>query len=258
MSEARPRGRFVWFDLMTTEPDKAVEFYTKVVGWGTTQWEGSSPYTMWTNASLPIGGVMQLPPEAGAPPHWLAYISSPDVDATAEQAESLGAKVLVAPNDVPTVGRFAVLSDPQGAVFAIFMPQSQAPGHEGPPAQGEFSWHELATREQPAAFRFYEALFGWTKTSAMDMGPQGQYQMFGRNDVELGGMYNKGNEIPGPPAWAHYIMVDDINRAAEATKAGGGQVLNGPMEVPGGDWIFQALDPQGAMFAVHAKGKPAA
>ena len=90
MSEAKPRGRFIWFDLMTTDPAKAVEFYTSVVGWGTTQWEGSAPYTMWTSASVPIGGVMQLPPEAGAPPHWLAYISSPDVDATAQQAESLG------------------------------------------------------------------------------------------------------------------------------------------------------------------------
>jgi len=87
------------------------------------------------------------------------------------------------------------------------------------------------------------------------MGPMGQYQMFGRNDVELGGMFNKGAEMPGPPSWTHYILVDDINRALEAAKAGGGQVINGPMEVPGGDWIFQGLDPQGAMFAVHAKGK---
>ena len=253
MSEAKPRGRFIWFDLMTTDPAKAVEFYTSVVGWGTTQWEGSAPYTMWTSASVPIGGVMQLPPEAGAPPHWLAYISSPDVDATAQQAESLGGKVLVAPNDVPTVGRFAVLSDPQGAVFAIFMPKGDAPGHEGPPAVREFSWHELATREQPAAFRFYEALFGWYKTSAMDMGPMGQYQMFGRNDVELGGMFNKGAEMPGPPSWTHYILVDDINRALEAAKAGGGQVINGPMEVPGGDWIVTGVDPQGATFSLHAK-----
>ena len=191
MSEAKPRGRFVWFDLMTTDPEKAMEFYTKVVGWGTTQWEGPSPYTMWTNDSVPLGGVMQLPPEAGAPPHWLAYISSPDVDATAQPGGSARRKTLVAPNDVPTVGRFAVLSDPQGAVFAIFTPRSEAPGHEGPPAVGEFSWHELATREQPAAYRFYEALFGWNKTNAMDMGPAGQYQMFGRNGVELGGMYNK-------------------------------------------------------------------
>jgi uncharacterized protein len=255
MSDAKPRGRFVWFDLMTTDPEKAIEFYTKVVGWGTTQWEGPSAYTMWTNATMPLGGVMALPPESGAPPHWLAYISSPDVDATASQAEALGGKTLVAPNDVPTVGRFAVMSDPQGAIFAIFTPAKQAPGHEGPPAQGEFSWHELATREQPAAYRFYETLFGWNKTNAMDMGPIGQYQLFGRNGVELGGMYNKPAEMPGPPAWTHYMMVDDIQRAADAAKAGGGQIINGPMEVPGGDWIFQALDPQGAMFAIHAKAK---
>jgi predicted enzyme related to lactoylglutathione lyase len=220
MSDAKPRGRFVWFDLMTTEPEKAIEFYTKVVGWGTTQWEGPSAYTMWTNATMPLGGVMALPPESGAPPHWLAYISSPDVDATASQAEALGGKTLVAPNDVPTVGRFAVMSDPQGAIFAIFTPAKQAPGHEGPPVQGEFSWHELATREQPAAYRFYETLFGWNKTNAMDMGPIGQYQLFGRNGVELGGMYNKPAEMPGPPAWTHYMMVDDIQRAADAAKAG--------------------------------------
>jgi len=257
MSEAKPRGRFVWYDLMTTDPEKAVEFYTKVAGWGTTKWEGPQPYTMWTSASVPLGGVMQLPPEAGAPPHWLAYISTPDVEATAAQAESLGAKIMVPPTDIPTVGRFSVLTDPQGAMFAIFTSSSQTPGHEGAPGVGEFSWHELATREQPAAFRFYETLFGWNKTSAMDMGPDGQYQMFGRNDVELGGMYNKSDKMPGPPAWTHYIMVDDIDRALEAAKTGGGQVINGPMEVPGGDMIFMAIDPQGAMFAVHAKGKGA-
>ena len=161
----------------------------------------------------------------------------------------------MAATDVPTVGRFAVLSDPQGALFAIFTASGTTPGHEGSPAVGEFSWHELATHDQPAAFRFYEMLFGWTKTNAMDMGEMGTYQMYGRGDVELGGMFNKPAEMPGPPAWTHYIMVDDINSAAEATKAGGGQILNGPMEVPGGDMIFQAMDPQGAMFAAHAKKK---
>jgi predicted enzyme related to lactoylglutathione lyase len=255
MSEAKPRGRFVWYDLMTSDPEKAIEFYTKLTGWGTTKWEGPTPYTMWTNSSVPIGGVMPLPPEAGAPPHWLAYISSPDADATAKDAEALGAKVLVAPNDIPTVGRFAVLSDPQGALFAIFTPQAQAPGHEGPAVVGEFSWHELMTHDQPAAFRFYERLFGWEKTTAMDMGEMGVYQMYGRNGVELGGMFNKPPDMPGPPAWSHYILVDDITPAAEFTSANGGKIVNGPMEVPGGDWIFQAFDPQGAFFAVHAKKK---
>jgi predicted enzyme related to lactoylglutathione lyase len=254
MAEDKPRGRFVWFDLMTTDPSKAVEFYTKVIGWGTTVWEGPTPYTMWTNSSMPLGGVMKLPENAG-PPHWLAYISTPDTDATVKQAESLGAKVLVQPTDIPTVGRFAVLADPQGAAFAVFTSSSQAPGHEGQAQVGEFSWHELATREAPAALRFYQQLFGWEKTSAVDMGEAGSYQMYGRNGVELGGVYNKPAEMPGPPAWAHYIMVDDINRTAEATKANGGQILHGPVEVPGGDLIFMGVDPQGAAFAVHAKGK---
>ena len=93
------------------------------------------------------------PPEAGAPPHWLAYISSPDVDATAQQAESLGAKMMVEPDRCPDGRELRGPRDPQGAMFAIFIPSSETPGHEGPPAQGEFSWHELATREQPAAFR---------------------------------------------------------------------------------------------------------
>jgi uncharacterized protein len=69
----------------------------------------------------------------------------------------------------------------------------------------------------------------------------------------MGGMFNKTAEMPGPPAWTHYVMVDSVDRAVDAVKARGGQVLVGPMEVPGGDWIAQCMDPQGAVFAVHAK-----
>ena len=255
MADAKPRGRFVWFDLMTTDPDKAIGFYTKVAGWGTAPWEGPMPYTMWMNSGAPIGGVMQLPPEAGAPPHWIGYISTPDTDATAKQATDLGAKVLVQPTDIPTVGRYAVLNDPQGATFAVFTPGDNTPGHEGPPAPGEVSWHELATKDHPAAYRFYQTLFGWEKTTAMDMGEMGMYQMFGRNGVELGGMFDKPAEMPGPPAWLYYILVDDLQRAIDVAAGLGGQVLNGPMEVPGGDMIAQCMDPQGAVFAVHAKKK---
>jgi uncharacterized protein len=255
MSDAKPRGRFVWYDLMTSDPAAARDFYSKVTGWGTAQWEGPMPYTMWTVNTVPIGGIMQLPPDAGAPPHWLAYISSPDTDATVKEATDLGAKTRVAPNDIPTVGRFAVMSDPQGAVFAVFTPSGEAPGHDGAPAPGEFSWHELATTEPPAAFRFYEKLFGWNKTTAMDMGEMGTYQMYGRNGIELGGIFPKPPQMPGPPAWLHYIMVEDADRAAEITKASGGTVVNGPMEVPGGDRIFQGIDPQGAMFAAHSRKK---
>jgi predicted enzyme related to lactoylglutathione lyase len=137
----------------------------------------------------------------------------------------------------------------------VYTSTSQSPGHPGAPVPGEFSWHELATREQPAAFRFYQTLFAWDPTNAVDMPPIGTYQMFGANGVELGGMFNKPDGMPGPPAWMYYILVPNLQHAVDAVNANGGQVLNGPMEVPGGDWIAQCLDPQGAVFALHSKAK---
>ncbi len=150
MSQDTPRGRFVWYDVMTTDPDAAIAFYTQLVGWGTMPWQGDRPYTVVTRGETPIGGVMQLPKEAadaGAPSHWLAYVAVPNVDATAEQAKDLGATLLVAPGDIPDVGRFMVCSDLQGAVPAAFQPGGDHPMGEGPPQPGEFSWHELAATD---------------------------------------------------------------------------------------------------------------
>jgi predicted enzyme related to lactoylglutathione lyase len=250
------RGRFVWYELLTSDPKAAEDYYTKVVGWGTTLFEGAgTPYTMWMNGDTPVGGVMLLPEQAkaaGAPPHWIGYVGTPDVDATARDAADAGATILVAPQDIPSVGRFAVLQDPQGAVFSLYAPAGEHPGHEGPPMSGEFSWHELATTDHEAAFAFYAKLFGWKKTESMDMGEMGVYQMFGRGEQTLGGMFNKSAEIPGPPFWLYYTRVPDVSKAVENVTGLGGQILNGPMEVPGGDMIVQCLDPQGAAFALHA------
>lgn len=256
MTDTTPRGRFVWYDLLTTDPDAAASFYTKVAGWGTQDWPGGAkPYTMWTTHDSPIGGVMELAPElkAGMPPHWIGYVSVPDVDASAKEAESLGGKVLTAPMDIPEVGRFAVISDPQGAAIAIFTPTNVPPGHEGKPNVGEISWHELTTTDHAKAYDFYQKLFGWNKTSVMDMGDAGEYQMYGRGDDVLGGMWTKPADMPMPPNWLYYIRVPNVDEAAERVKALGGQVLNGPMDVPGGDRIAQCMDPQGAAFAVHSR-----
>ena len=251
MADTRVRGRFVWHDLMTSDPGKAVEFYTKVTGWGTQQWPGPQPYTMWTSGGTPLGGVMTQPPNTGAPPHWLAYVGTPDIDATVAQAQKLGAKTLVPPTQIPNAGKFSVLNDPQGVAFAVYMPGDEKSPEDGQPGVGQFSWHELVTTDAVAAFEFYSALFGWKKTHAMDMGPMGTYQMYGLDWIELGGMFNKPPEMPAV-TWVNYIRIADINRGVEAVKAGGGQVLVEPMEVPGGDMIVQAMDPQGALFALHA------
>lgn len=250
-----PTGRFCWYELMTTEPGAAPTFYGEVTGWTTEHWDGGAmPYTMWMNGESSIGGVMMLPDEAaaaGAPPHWLAYISTPDVAATTEKAKELGATVLMGPMEIPEVGTISVIQDPQGAVFSAYEPATSTPGHDDPAAVGGFSWHELATSDWESAWAFYSDLFGWQKADAMDIGDMGTYQMFHRGAHPLGGFFNRPPEMP-VSAWLLYIRVADIQAAAAKVTELGGQILRGPMEVPGGDWVVQCMDPQGAAFALHA------
>lgn len=254
MSDADVRGRFLWYDLMTTDMAAAQEFYRTVAGWGVETWDaGDKPYPMWTIGERPIGGAMDLPAEAreqGAPPHWLAYVGSPDVDATTARAAELGATVLVAPMDIPTVGRFSVLCDPHGAVFAAFAPQQHPSDRGGAPVVGEFSWHELVAADHAEAFDFYRDLFGWEIVDDMDMGEHGTYRVYGAGGPPLGGMMDRP---PGMPvaAWMFYIRTDDLDAAVERVRVAGGEVLIGPMDVPGGDRVAQCRDPQGAAFALH-------
>ena len=257
MTQSTPLGRFVWFDLMTRDPDAAIAFYKATCGWGTESWqtEGNPPYVMWTTPAGAMGGTMQLPPNVQAPPHWLGYVSTPDIAATAARAQGLGATVLRPPTPIPSVGAFAVLTDPQGAMFALFTPEGDAQRPEGPAGIGEFSWFELATSDHRAAFDFYGALFGWTKGDAIDMGPAGTYQLFERAGQRMGGMYNITAQMPMPPSWCFYTRVESVDAASARCTANGGKVLFGPMEVPGGDRVAMCLDPQGAMFALQeAKG----
>ena len=257
------RGRFVWYDLMTTDPDAAAEFYTKVAGWGTLAWpggeqEGGGPYMMWTAGEEPIGGRSKLPEEAlaqGASTHWLAYIAVPDAGAVAETAVELGGSILMPTTTMEDIGTFAVIRDPQGAVFAPYTPKEGAEGEVPQPGAGKISWHELATTDHAAAFVFYSTLFGWETRDIMDMGEGGPYHMFGpeaREEITFGGVYNKPATMPGPPHWLYYITVEDVPAALERVTEMGGTVLNGPMEVPGGDWVAQCMDPQGGAFALHA------
>jgi predicted enzyme related to lactoylglutathione lyase len=257
MTARDPLGRFVWYDLMTTDPDKAMAFYTQLVGWGTKPWEGGdTPYTLWTANGVTIGGVMHLPEDAvkgGAPPHWLGYVAVPDPAAAAAKVREMGGGILHPATEIPSAGSFAVLCDPQGAAFAVYAPTE---GNDYPPEAtarvGEVSWRELATTDHAAAFRFYNTMFKWDKTESMDLGEMGIYQMFGRAGMTLGAMFNKPAEMPGPPFWLYYIRVENADHTAERVKQLGGQVLNGPMDVPGGDRVAQCMDPQGAAFAIHS------
>lgn len=248
----KPLGRFSWNELMTTDTGAARDFYCGITGWATSMWDGGGkPYEMWMNGEMPVGGLMESPgPEV--PPCWLAYVSTPDLDATLARVREHGGAVM---NEitVPRVGRFAVISDPQGGVIAVIEPEGDAAGHDGPPEIGEFSWYELATRDADAAWAFYSAVFDWEATERMDMGDMGFYQTFGRGARPLGGIFNGPPEMPAV-GWLPYVRVPDVHAAAETVRASGGRILNGPMEVPGGDVIAQCMDPQGVAFAVHAPG----
>lgn len=116
----KTQGAFSWCELMTTDVEAATDFYTKLFGWTIDKMpmEGGE-YVVVKAADKGVGGIMHMPSEAqGAPPHWATYVTVDDVDATAKKAQELGGKVLMPPKDIPDVGRFCVIQDPQGAVIA--------------------------------------------------------------------------------------------------------------------------------------------
>jgi uncharacterized protein len=248
-------GRPLWYELLTTDTKAAEAFYKTVVGWTASPFEGSpQPYTMfYRDGQVPVGGMLPIPDGMNAPPHWAMYVGVPKLEDAAAHVKRLGGGEISPVIEVPNIGRMQMMKDPQGAAFYIYEPASADQLPETPPEVGSASWHELYTTDAQAAMSFYTELFKWRPTESMDMGDMGTYHMFGR-DFGLGGMMNKPPALAHVPShWLIYFRVPEINAATERLKAQGGKVLNGPMEVPGGDWIVQGLDPQGAAFALHAK-----
>jgi uncharacterized protein len=246
---------FVWYELMTSDMDAAEAFYREVVGWGAQDWgQPEMRYKIMSAGERPVAGLMPLPAEfkqAGGRPAWVGYIGVEDVDAATERLREAGGTVHRAPADIPEVGRFSVVADPQGALFMLFTPSRGENAPASPMTPGHVGWHELYAADGESAFAFYAGQFGWTKDQAMDMGPMGTYQLFAAGSHAIGGMMTKPAQMP-VPAWLYYFVVPGIDAAAARVKESGGQVLNGPMEVPGGAWIIQCMDPQGAMFALVA------
>jgi predicted enzyme related to lactoylglutathione lyase len=249
-------GKFFWYDVMTTDTTAARKFYGDVIGWGA-QDSGASgmDYTLFTLNGAGVAGLMPIPEDtrkAGVPPCWMGYIAVDDVDRAAARIAQEGGTVHRPPADVPGVIRFAVVADPQGAGFIVAKGLVQSAQPELPMgAPGTIGWRELYAAEWKAAFAFYEKMFGWTKADAIDMGPMGTYQLFASGDAPVGGMMTKPDMIP-VPHWGYYFNVPAIDSAAARVTVGGGAILNGPMQVPGGQWIVQCKDPQGAHFGMVA------
>jgi predicted enzyme related to lactoylglutathione lyase len=259
-------GQFVWYELTTPDVDAAKKFYPRFTGWGTQRFDDD--YTIFTTGGTPVAGLFRLKEEMrqqGVPPNWMPYVEADDVDATAAKATSLGGRVLQGPADIPGTGRFAVVQDPQGAVFGIYKASNGMSGAwDGTNVVGRFSWHELMTTDAAKAFEFYRALFGWDKNGEMDMGGGQTYDMYGKGDKMYGGMFNRPPEMAGmPPFWLVYIHVRDVGKALATAVKAGATVQRPQMDIPGGA-IAILGDPQGAGFALHhanaqvAATKPAA
>lgn len=251
-------GEFVWHEHLTKDPKAAIAFYSEVIGWRTQPFGEDERYLMWVGRQGPLGGVMALPDEVarmGVPPHWIGHVLVAEVDATVALARKLGGKVHREAADIPTVGRFAVIADPQGAALSVFTPSTAMALHDLS-EEGEFCWNELVTSDSAAAFSFYAELFGWRSLQELDMGALGTYRIFGVGAQQRGGMMTTPPGAPMPPMWLFYAATSDLEATVARAKARGAQLITGPMDVPGGGRIANLIDPQGAAFALHQAPQP--
>ncbi|HEY8078034.1 MAG TPA: VOC family protein [Labilithrix sp.] len=250
-------GNFVWYENLTKDVKGSIAFYTEVVGWKTQPFDDSGNYTMWVSSQGPIGGVMTLPEQAakmGVPPHWMGHVQVASVDETASQVKKLGGKVHKDPEDIPNVGRFAVIADPQGASLSVFTPKQPMTLHDMT-KPGEMCWNELLTTDAKAGLEFYTKVFGWKVLQEMDMGPMGTYRIFGVGEQRVGGAMTVPKGAPMPTAWLYYVDVGDLDGAIARATTRGAKVMNGPMDIPEGARIAQLTDPLGAAFALHQQPK---
>jgi hypothetical protein len=254
MSDSRNRhGSFIWYELLTGDPDAAAAFYGDVVGW--TAASADQPgvdYRIFSAEGSPVAGHMKLPDGAagmGMRPGWLGYIGVDEVDSAVAAIAAEGGRVHMPAMDMEGVGRMALVADPQGVPFYVMRGESgEASTSFAPMKPGHCNWNELSTPDQDGALAFYAGQFGWEKGEVMPMGEMGGYQFIHHGGGRIGAIMTNP---PGRPAgWNFAFGVPSADAAAERIPAAGGTVHQGPIEVPGGDWVVMASDPQGAAFMV--------
>jgi predicted enzyme related to lactoylglutathione lyase len=258
---------FFWYELMTPDQAASAAFYTEVVGWTTTTHAGGDshgkPYVVLLAGERGVGGLLQLDEQmqaGGARPAWVGYIHVDDVDAKVAVLAEAGGRALMPAMEIAGVGRMAMVADPGGAPFYVMTPKPPEGAEPGPmpPAgtPGTIGWRELySPLGDKGALDFYGPLFGWETVGEFDMGgTMGIYRIFGAEGEQMGGMMKQPDNIPAS-FWNFYINVDAIDAAIERLRQAGGQVLMGPHQVPGGQWIVQGMDPQGAAFALISATK---
>jgi predicted enzyme related to lactoylglutathione lyase len=242
-------GTFIWHENNSTDAEKAKSFYTELLGWQTEAWPGEMEYTIIKVGDKGHGGISSA--QGGAPPHWMGSVFVEDVDEVARRTEAAGGKVLYGPEDIPEVGRFALISDPQGATVSAFTPQPQGDGELG---EGVFVWDELHTSDPAAAKSFYGEVIGWTARDE-DMGGM-TYTIFqNRSGTDVAGCMQLMEGMQAPPHWLVYIGTDDVDAKTARAKELGATVHVEPMDIPNVGRFSVLQDPAGAAFGLF-KGIP--
>lgn len=253
----KAHGVFAWYELWTTDAPAASRFYHDVVGWEAKSWGvGEAAYTMLSAGPMPIAGLATLPAalaSQGVRSAWIGYVAVTDVDASVAEVRALGGTVYRAPADVPNVGRYALVADPQGAVFALFKGMADPPPPPSPLAPGYSGWRELQATDRDAAFAFYASLFGWTKAEVPGDDPSGA-RPFSAGSTVIGDVREKPATSQAP-AWTYSFQVASLGAASTRVQAGGGTVAGLPRQMPNGAWTVACLDPSGAPFALTSTNR---
>lgn len=257
--DAHAPGRFCWVDLSTLDLGKARRFYATVFDWEVLEPDsgGDHPYLMFLREGRMVAGLSELDPELKAqsiPSTWNHYVAVEDADACAARVEELGGRMVVPVMEASGAGRFGFLLDPTGGALGIWEPAAHR-GFEVGTEANSVCWHELATRDLPAATGFFEQLFGWTTTET-PVAPAG-YRSIRSGDTDMGGILQMTDEWGDmPPHWSVYFAVEDADQSAEAIREAGGVIHHGPFDIPIGR-LAVCADDQGAHFHVIALQTPA-
>jgi predicted enzyme related to lactoylglutathione lyase len=237
-----PPGTFSWAELATSDADAAKAFYASVLGWEyrDTPIPDGSVYSTALRDGKDVAALFSSDEQ---PPHWNCYVTVESADDTAKRAGELGATVAAEAFDVMDLGRMAVIIDPVGAALCLWEPRKHI-GASLVNTPGAMTWNDLITPDPAESAKFYGELFSW-RTQEVEGGHG--YRVIFNGERSNGGMMPAAGSMP--PNWMPYFGHDDVDRLVGEVGQYGGQVFNGPMQLPQGR-IAVLGDPQGAAFAV--------
>jgi uncharacterized protein len=249
-ADSTDSGRFVWHDLMTRDARAAKEFYGALLGWRFEDTKrGDRPYVLARVGSEPVAGIVDVSAIPDAAPQWISFMSVDDVEKSVALVQSEGGKVLLAPREVASVARAAVVADPQGAPLGLAQLRRSVPDPEQPKA-GHVFWQEYLARDASKALAFYRRLAGYeSKVTDTRLGIE--YHVLQKTRGRAGLFQLPATTKDVEPNWLPYVLVSDpAGLAARVAGLGGRILVPAAPELRNGSLVVIA-DPGGAPLALQ-------